>query len=183
MRTFCHRRVGHDSKQTSLGVFRPLSAVRDRASVLQTGKREQSEVDCSLYRQETQLRVKRTLSASLYTGDVLTRTHKLPLTTESSRSRLVTSYRATEHLRHRLRHTALFYVTNLEYRVIANHLSASGLRLAPHLTHAPSCQQDDRGAGDITLSLGCWPTTAKLAIAWVGGALVLPALIRGPSGL
>ena len=72
---------------------------------------------------------------------------------------------------------------NLEYLVIANHLSASGLRLAPHLTHAPSCQPDDRGAGDITLPLGCWPPTAKLAIAWVGGALVLPALIRGPRGL
>ena len=58
------------------------------------------------------------------------------------------SYRVTEHLRHRLRHTTLYYVINLEYRVIANHLSASGLRLAPHLTHAPSCQPDDRGAGD-----------------------------------
>ena len=38
--------------------------------------------------------------------------------------------------------------TNLEYRVIANHLSASGLRLAPHLTHASSGQRDNRGAGD-----------------------------------
>ena len=38
--------------------------------------------------------------------------------------------------------------TNLEYRVIANHLSASGLWLAPQLTHAPSDQCDDRGAGD-----------------------------------
>ena len=38
--------------------------------------------------------------------------------------------------------------TNLEYRVIANHLSASGLQLAPQLTHAPSDQCDDRKAGD-----------------------------------
>ena len=38
---------------------------------------------------------------------------------------------------------------HLEYRVIANHLSASGLRLAPHLTHAPSVQAAGRGAGDM----------------------------------
>ena len=60
----------------------------------------------------------------------------------------MTSYRITEHLRHLLRHTALCYVTTLEYRVIENHLSASGLRLAPHLTHAPSVQAVGRGAGD-----------------------------------
>ena len=87
------------------------------------------------------------------------------------------------HLCHLLRHLALYYVTNLEYLVIANHLSASGLRLAPHLTHAPSVQAVGRGAGDITPPLGGWPTMAKLAVAWVGGALVLPALIRGPRGL
>ena len=133
--------------------------------------------------QETQLRVLGTPSTSLYTWDALIRTHNLSPTTEPSRPRLVTSYRVTEHLRHQLRHTALYYVTNLEYRVIANHLSASGLRLAPHLTHAPSCQPDDRGAGDITLPLGSWPTTAKLAVAWVRGALVLPALVRGSSSL
>ena len=39
--------------------------------------------------------------------------------------------------------------TNREYRVIANHLSASGLRLAPHLTHASPGQLDNHGAGDI----------------------------------
>ena len=82
-----------------------------------------------------------------------------------------------EHLRQQLRHTALYYVTNLKYLVIANHLSVSGLRLAPHLTHAPSAQAVGRGAGDITLPLGGWPTTAKLAIAWVGSALVLPSLV------
>ena len=59
------------------------------------------------------------------------------------------SYRVMDHLRHQLRHIALYYVTNLEYLVIANHRSASGLRLAPHLTHAPSCQADGRGAGDM----------------------------------
>ena len=37
---------------------------------------------------------------------------------------------------------------NLEYRVMENHLSASGLRLAPHLTHAPSAQAGGRRAGD-----------------------------------
>ena len=95
----------------------------------------------------------------------------------------MTSYRITEHLRHQLRHTALYYVINLEYRVIENHLSASGLRLAPHLTHAPSVQAGGRGAGDITLPLGGWPTTAKLAVARVGGALVLPALVSGSRGL
>ena len=47
-----------------------------------------------------------------------------------------------------LRHTTLYYVTNLEYRVIENHLSASGLRLAPHLTHAPSAHAVGRRAGD-----------------------------------
>ena len=119
-------------------------------------------------RQETQLRVLGTLSASLYTGDVLTQTHKLSPITESPRPRLVTSYRATEHLRHHLRHTALFYVTNLEYRVIANHLSASGLRLAPHLTHAPSCQPDGRGAGDTFCSL------------WVS-AYTFPGIVVGAS--
>ena len=88
-----------------------------------------------------------------------------------------------DHLRHQLRHIALYYVTNLEYLVIANHQSASGLRLAPHLTHAPSCQADSRGAGDITPPLGGWPTTAKLAVARVGGALVLPALVGSARGL
>ena len=73
--------------------------------------------------------------------------------------------------------------TNLEYRVIANHLSASGLQLAPHLTHAPSGQSDDCGASDITPPLGSWPTTAKLAVARVSGAFVLPALIGGARGL
>ena len=51
-----------------------------------------------------------------------------------------------------LRHTASYYVilrhTNLEYWVIANHRSASGLQLAPHLTHAPSGQPPGRGASD-----------------------------------
>ena len=133
--------------------------------------------------QETQLRVLGTLSASLYTGDVLTRTHNLSPTTESSRPQLVTSYRVTAHLHHPLRHLTLYYVTNLEYLVIANHLSASGLWLAPHLTHTPSVQAVGRGAGDITPPLGGWPTTAKLAVAWVGGAFVLSALVCGPCGL
>ena len=58
------------------------------------------------------------------------------------------SYRVTDHLRHRLRHTALYYVTNLKYLVIANHLSTSGLWSAPLLTHTLSGQRDNRGAGD-----------------------------------
>ena len=82
-----------------------------------------------------------------------------------------TSYYVMLHL---LRHT------NLEYCIIENHLSASGLRLAPQLTHTLSDQYDDCGAGDITPPLGGWPTTAKLAVARVGGALVLPALVGGP---
>ena len=98
--------------------------------------------------QETQLRVLGTLSANLYTGVVLTRTHKPSSTTEPPRPQLMTSYRVMGHLRHQLRHSALYYVTNLEYLVIENHLSASGLRLAPQLTHAPSGQRDDRGTGD-----------------------------------
>ena len=98
--------------------------------------------------QETQLRVLGTLSTGLYTGVVLTGAHKVSPTTESPRPRLVMSYRNTEHLRQLLRHLALYYVMNLEYRIIANHLSASGLRLAPHLTHALSVQAVGRGAGD-----------------------------------
>ena len=86
-----------------------------------------------------------------------------------------------------LRHPTSYYVTlrhaNLEYRVIANHRLASGLRLAPHLTHAPSGQLDDRRAGDITPPLGGWPTTAKLAVAQVSGAFILPTLIGGAHGL
>ena len=53
-----------------------------------------------------------------------------------------------------LRHATSYYVilhhTNLEYCVIVNHLSASGLRLAPHLTHASSGQRNDRGASDTS---------------------------------
>ena len=56
----------------------------------------------------------------------------------------MTSYRVTNLLRH----TALYYITNPKYLIIANHLSASGLRLAPHLTHASSGQCNDRGASD-----------------------------------
>ena len=59
------------------------------------------------------------------------------------------SYRPTTQPHHLLRHLALYYVTNLKYLVIANHLSASGLRLAPHLTHALSAQAVGRGAGDM----------------------------------
>ena len=93
------------------------------------------------------------------------------------------SYRVIDHATSYyviLRHTVS---QNLEYHVIANHLSASGLRLTPHLTHALSGQRDDHGAGDITPPLGGWPTTAKLAVARVGGALILPALVSGPRGL
>ena len=118
------------------------------SALSQTRERRKTAMRLTSLGQETQLRVLGTLSASLYTGSVPTRTHKLPPTTESSRPRLVTSYRVTIHLRHQLRHTALYYVTNLEYLVIANHLSASGLQLAPHLTHAPSRHPDGRGAGD-----------------------------------
>ena len=59
-----------------------------------------------------------------------------------------------------IRPTTSYYVmlhllchTNLEYCVIENHLSASGLRLAPQLTHAPSDQYDDHGAGDKLIHL------------------------------
>ena len=124
-----------------------LSSVRNRVVPLKQEEQE-TNVEFEISRQETQLRVIGTLSTSLYTKGILTRTHNPSPITESSRSRLVTSYRVGEHLHHQLRHTALYYVTNLEYLVIANHLSASGLRLAPQLTHTSSGQHDNRGAGD-----------------------------------
>ena len=40
----CHRRVGHDSKQTLLGVFRPLS-VSDRVSCLKREEGAMNRVD------------------------------------------------------------------------------------------------------------------------------------------
>ena len=92
----------------------------------------------------------------------------------------MTSYRVISHA---TSHYVILRHTNLEYRVIANHLSASGLWLAPHLTHALSGQHNDRGAGDITPLLGGWPTMAKLAVAQVGGAFILPTLVGGPRGL
>ena len=139
---------GTQLKQTLLGVFRPLSVEELSLLPLEQGRKSRKRRQLQSLGQETQLRVLGTLSASLYTGDVLTRTHNLSPTTESSRPRLVTSYRVTAHLCHPLRHLALYYVTNLEYLVIANHLSASGLWLAPHLTHTPSVQAVGRGAGD-----------------------------------
>ena len=103
---------------------------------------------------------------------------------ESVRPRAVTSYRNPQPpLRHPTSSYVILRHTKREYRVIANHRSASGLRLAPQLTHAPSCHPDGRGAGDITLPLGGWPTTAKLAVARECGALVLPALVSGSRGL
>ena len=98
--------------------------------------------------QETQLGVLGTPSTSLYTWDIInTNTYWSP-TAKPLRPQPVTTYRVWEHLHHLLRHTTSRYVTNLEYHVIANHLSASGLWLAPHLTHALSSHCDDREAGD-----------------------------------
>ena len=130
--------------QVSLDLFR----FRTEFLYLEREEEATEQTGLTSRRQETQLRVLGTLSVSLYTRDALTRTHKLPPTIEPPRPRLVTSYRVIEHLHHQLRHTALCYVINLEYCVIANHLSASGLRLAPHPTHAPSAQAVGRGAGD-----------------------------------
>ena len=71
--------------------------------------------------------------------------------TESRQPRPVTSYRNQGYLRHQLCHYALYYVMNLEYLVMANQRSASGLQLAPHLTHTSSGHRDDRGASDTYL--------------------------------
>ena len=61
------------------------------------------------------------------------------------------SYRNNSHLCHKWvipHHTASYWVMNLEYRIIPNDMSASGLQLAPLLTHATSDQWDSCGASD-----------------------------------
>ena len=55
--------------------------------------------------------------------------------------------------------------TNLEYQVIANHLSASGLQLAPLLTHVSSSHCDDRGASDRHTSLTVLPLPLPLMLS------------------
>ena len=72
---------------------------------------------------------------------------------------------------------------NLEYHVIENQESASGLQLALLLTHTPSDQWDGRGAGDITPPLGDWPPMAKLVVGRISGQLIFPALESGPEHL
>ena len=71
--------------------------------------------------------------------------------TESHWLQPAMSYRVSGHLRHKWvipRHTTSYQVTNLEYCVIPNHVSASRLQLAPPLTHTLSDQWDGQGASN-----------------------------------